>query len=151
MADKLTFKIESEATLRDVMMNVWQKVCQGIKAGPVIVELGREKRTLDQNAKMWPMLTDLSKQKEWAGEMRSPEDWKDVCTALFEKQKVVPGIDGGFVALGARTKKYDKKKFSEFIECLYWIGQEFEIKWSEKSLKAYEQWGEDAYSKGINK
>jgi len=141
MSKKLTFKIATQEALRPVMASVWEAVCKGIAAGPVVVTLGREARTLDQNAKMWPMLQDLAEQKEWAGAMRSKEDWKDICTAHFERQNLVPGIDGGIVALGARTKEYDKKRFSEFIECMYWIGQEYEIKWSEKALSIYEQYG----------
>ena len=138
MSKKMVFTIQSKDTLRDIMMNVWEAVNKGIEAGPVVVELGRVKRSLDQNAKMWPMLQDLSQQKEWAGAMRSPDDWKDIATAHFEKQNLIPGIDGSFVALGARTKEYDKKKFAEFIELLYWIGQEYEVKWSEKALAIYE-------------
>ena len=140
MSKKPAFKIENKETLRDVMMRVWEAVNKGIEQGPVVVELGRVKRSLDQNAKMWPMLQDLSHQKEWAGAMRSPDDWKDIATAHFEKQSLIPGIDGSFIALGARTREYDKKKFSEFIELLYWIGQEYEIKWSEKALAAYEEY-----------
>ena len=51
-------------------------------------------RTLDQNSRLWAMLTELSRQVEWYGQRLRPEEWKDVMTAALKKQRAVPGIDG---------------------------------------------------------
>ena len=88
-------------------------------------------RTLEQNSKLWPMLGDVSKQVEWYGQYLSDEEWKDVFTAALKRQKVVPGIDGGFVVCGQRTSKMGKKEFSELIELIYAFGTERNVKWSE--------------------
>jgi len=58
-------------------------------------------RSTEQNARMWAMLTDVSRQVVWYGQKLQPEEWKDVFSASLNRQKVVPGIDGGFVVLGA--------------------------------------------------
>ena len=52
----------------------------------------------------WAMLTDISNQVDWYGQKLTPEEWKEVFTAAMKKQKVVPGIDGGFVVCGSSTK-----------------------------------------------
>lgn len=137
-----TFTIRSQETLRPIMLEVWQTVNKGFQAGPVVIELKREKRTLDQNSKLWPMLSDVSEQVEWYGEYLTKEDWKDVLTAAYKRQKAVPGIDGGFVVLGARTSKMNKAEFSELIELIYAFGADHDVKWSEKALSDYEQYRE---------
>jgi hypothetical protein len=141
MSKKKTYRITA-SNFSVIIQEVREMIHNGLAGGDVIVELGREKRSLDQNAKMWPMLTDISKQTVYHGMKFIPDEWKDICTAGFEEQKLVPGINGGFVAIGAKTSKYNKQKFSEFIEYLYWWGQENEVKWSDKSLAIYEQYGQ---------
>ena len=89
-------------------------------------------RNLDQNAKMWAMLTDISKQVNWYGQYLHPEEWKDVLTAALKKQKVVPGIEGGFVAIGARTSQMSKKEMMDVITLAYAFGNEHGVVWTEK-------------------
>jgi hypothetical protein len=76
----------------------------------------KQKRSLDQNAKLWACLTDISRQVDWYGEKLTPDDWKTMLTASLRKQKAVPGIDGGFVVLGLSTSKMTKEEMSELLE-----------------------------------
>ena len=80
------------------------------------VEVKAAKRTLPQNDRMWAALTDISNQVDWYGEKLSAEDWKHLITASLKKQRVVPGIDGGLVALGCSTSKMTKEEMSELLE-----------------------------------
>lgn len=73
-------------------------------------------RSLDQNALLWPWLQSISKGVDWYGSKLTDEEWKDVLTAAMKKEKVVPGINGGFVVLGQRTSKMNKQDFSELLE-----------------------------------
>jgi hypothetical protein len=84
-------------------------------------ELVDDPRTLAQNRLMWALLNDVSAQLIWGGEYRDPEDWKCAfMKALGVKLKFMPAIDGnGVVALGYRSSKLDKEKFSELIETIY--------------------------------
>lgn len=76
-------------------------------------------RNLEQNAKLWAMLSDVSEQLPWYGRRLRPEDWKHVFTASLRKLEVVPNIDGtGFVALGMSTSQMSKREFSELIELI---------------------------------
>lgn len=113
---------------------VWDMIKRGVAGGkPVVVKLERKKRTVDQNAKMWSMLTEVSKQVDWYGEKLSPEDWKHVFTASLSKQRAVPGIDGGFVILGKATSKMTKAQIADLIELIYAFGAEHEVQFNDQS------------------
>jgi hypothetical protein len=88
------------------------------------VTISEPTRTLEQNALMWPLLACLSSQVVWYGVKMSDEDWKDLLTASLRKQRSAPGIDGGFVVFGERTKTYSKAQFSELIELIMAFGAE---------------------------
>lgn len=96
-----------------------------------VVRIGEATRSLDQNAKLWPMLTDISRQVDWYGQKLSEDDWKSVFTAGLKKAKVVPGLDGGFVVCGLSSSKMGKSEFSELIELILAFGAEHDVVWSE--------------------
>jgi hypothetical protein len=97
----------------------------------VVIRPHKSKRSLDQNAKMWAMLSDVSRQVEWYGRHLSPEDWKDVFTAALKRLDVVPGIEGGFVVIGAHTSKMSVQEMADMIECIYAFGSERDVVWTE--------------------
>lgn len=107
--------------------------CREVLAAPAgyAVTIGDATRTADQNAKLWPMLHDVAQQVEWYGNRLSEDEWKDVFSAALKKQKVVPGLDGGFVVCGQRTSKMGKREFGELIELIYAFGAEHGVAWSE--------------------
>jgi len=135
-----TAKIESMADLPKAVSWFMTMVQRGLEGGPVVAILDREKRSLEQNSKLWPMLSDVSRQVDWYGEKLSTDDWKQVFSAAWKKQKAVPGIDGGFVVCGVSTSKINKKDFSELIEIIYAFGADHGVRWSEPSLKSFEQY-----------
>lgn len=88
-------------------------------------------RTGDQNARLWAMLTELSEQVVWHGQRLSKEEWKDVMTAGLKRQKVVPGMDGGFVVLGSSTSRMSKAEVSELMELIAAFGAERGVEFAE--------------------
>lgn len=121
---------------------VLENATKGLQAGAVVITLGRETRSTDQNSRLWPSLQDVASQVDWYGNKLSKEDWKDVFSAAWKRQNVVPGLDGGFVVMGIRTSKMSKAEFSELLEIIYAFGAEKNVKWSEKSLEVYESYRE---------
>lgn len=102
------------------------------------VEIRQRTRSLDANAKMWAMLTDVSRQIMWPinGQMGrlSPEDWKSIITAsLSQENRMAAGIRGGFVMLGKSTSRMTIKEMSDVIEFLYAFGADRDVIWSEPS------------------
>lgn len=92
--------------------------------------MAQSKRSLEQNALLWPLLTDVSAQVVWYGEKLTKDEWKDVFTASLKKQRVVPGIDGGFVVCGQRTSTMSVADFSELIELINAFGAQQGVRFS---------------------
>ena len=99
------------------------------------VEFRAPRRSTDQNALMWSLLTQISKQLEWCGKKRSPDDWKDLTTAALRSAEFVPGITPGTVVpLGMRTSQMSSAEISELIESLYAFGAERGVHFRELEL-----------------
>ncbi len=90
----------------------------------MVVTIEEPTRTIEQNAKLWAMLNEVSKQVDWYGNKLSDEDWKHVFTAALKKQKVVPGLDGGFVVCGSSTRAMSTKDIAELIELIQAFGSQ---------------------------
>ena len=101
-----------------------QRAIDAVRSAPegYRVEIRQQTRTLEQNARMWAMLGEIADQVVWYGQKLTSEEWKDVLTAGLKRQKVVPGIDGGFVVIGARTSKMTRTEMSELTEFAYAFG-----------------------------
>lgn len=91
---------------------------------PLVIEVKEKTRSLDQNAKLWATLTDISEQIEWYGKKLSPEDWKHIFSASLSKQEVVPGLDGDFIVLGKSTSKMTITQMRDLIELAQAFGAE---------------------------
>lgn len=96
------------------------------------VTVAEPKRTLDQNARLWALLGDVSAQVEWYGKRLSSEDWKHVFSSALKKMDVVPNLDGtGFVALGLSTSRMSKRELGDLMTLIEAFGAERGVKWSE--------------------
>ena len=77
---------------------------------------------------MWANLEDIAQQVIWYGQKLDKQEWKDVLTAGLKKQKIVPGIEGGFVVIGARTSKMSVAEMNELIELAVMFGAQQGVK-----------------------
>ena len=109
--------------------------CREILAAPegYVVTLAEPTRSLDQNSLLWPLLTEVSKQVDWYGNKLTAGEWKDVFSASLKRQKVVPGLDGGFVVCGQSTSRMSKREFSDLVELIYAFGAERGVVFSGQS------------------
>jgi hypothetical protein len=131
MSDKQMFRLVTP-TARQMASRACINAPEGF-----VCEIKPRTRSLDSNAKMWAMLTDIAKQVNWHGQHLTNEEWKDVLTAALKQQKVVPGLEGGFVVIGARTRNMTVREMSELIELAYAFGAERDVKWSEPADQGY--------------
>ena len=100
---------------------------------PYVVEVKPLTRTIDQNAKLWAALTDISEQVNWHGNKLSNEDWKHIFSASLSQQRVVPNIDGnGFVVLGKSTSKMSVAEMSDMIELIQAFGAQYGVKFKDE-------------------
>lgn len=87
-------------------------------------------RSLEQNARLWAMLAEISSQVDWYGQKLTSEEWKDVFSAALKRTKVVPGLDGGFVVCGQSTSKMTRAEMSEMQTLMEAFGAEKGVRFS---------------------
>lgn len=104
-----------------------------IDAAPVnaVVTVKPEKRSQDQNAKMWAMLTDVSMAKPECRE-HIPEVWKELFMhALGYAARFEIGLDGQPFPCGFKSSRLTKQQMSDLIEFIYEYGARHQIRWTE--------------------
>lgn len=107
---------------------------QLIDKAPVdgIVTISAAKRTDDQNAKMWAMLSDISRSHP-EDRRHIPEVWKCIfMAALGYEVMFAIGLNNNPFPGGFKTSKLTKAQMSDLIEFMYAYGSEHNVKWSEK-------------------
>jgi len=111
---------------------------EAIKTAPAgfVVTVGEPTRSLDQNARLWALLKDISEQVDWYGKRLTPTDWKHVFSASLKKLTVVPNLDGtGFVALGMATSRMSKRELGDLMELISAFGAERGVVWTEPEME----------------
>lgn len=102
------------------------------------LEFKAPRRTLDQNAKMWAMLTEIATQKEHCGRKYPAETWKSLFLhALGREMQFVPALDGHtFLPLGQRSSDLTKAEMSDLIELMSAWGAENGVVFREDTADA---------------
>jgi NinB protein len=107
-----------------------EQLCELVRRAPAgtRVDFTTSQRSLEQNARMWAMLTDVSRQLVWYGRPLSTADWKLIfMDALVREKKaelrVAPNIDGsGFVPLGRSSSSLTKREMGDLMELIAAFG-----------------------------
>jgi len=99
------------------------------------VEFKNSKRTVDQNSRMWAMLTDVACQVPWHGQWLRSDDWKLIfLDALKRELRVVPALDGrGMVNLGRSSSDLTKAEMSGLMELIAAFGAERGVVFGDQS------------------
>lgn len=89
-------------------------------------------RSLAQNDRLWPMLRAIAHQVIWHGQRLNEWEWKDIFSAAMQRQKVVPGLEGGFVVLGTHTSRMTTEEMSDLQELIAAFGAEHGVEFDER-------------------
>jgi hypothetical protein len=96
-----------------------------------IAEVREPTRTLDQNDKMWAMLTDISVAMP-EGRRHTPDDWKCIfMNACGWEVQFLEGLDGRPFPQGFRSSKLTKSQMGDLINFIQAYGDEHGVRWSE--------------------
>lgn len=129
MTDRLRLTLYSAQQGHAAWVDAWRWAKAMLIAGHrLTLEIRKATRSSEQNARMWAMLGEIAKQVTWHGQKLDAEEWKDMATAALKRQRVVPGIDGGFVVLGQRTSKMTVGEMTELIEFLEAFGAQHGVR-----------------------
>ena len=72
MSDKQTFFLINPQVKQNAMLAI------KMASEDMICEIKKKTRSLEQNAKMWAMLAEVSDQVNWYGNKLTSDEWKDV-------------------------------------------------------------------------
>lgn len=88
------------------------------------IEFKAAKRSLDQNSRMWAMLTEVARQVEWHGVKLRPDDWKLIfLDGLKRELRLVPNLDGtAFVNLGRSSSDLTKTEMGDLMTLIEMFG-----------------------------
>ena len=97
------------------------------------VEFKRVKRSTEQNARMWAMLTDVASQLKWHGERYTPDDWKLLFLDAYKREvRMAPTLDGaGLVNLGRSSSDLSKEEMSDLMELIAAFGANHGVRFHE--------------------
>ena len=96
-----------------------------------VVNIRPEKRTLDQNAKMWAMISDVSRAKP-EDRCHTPEVWKALFMhACGHETQFEQGLDGRPFPVGFSSSRLSKVEMIELIEFIYAYGAQHGVMWNE--------------------
>lgn len=129
---------EATQAHKAIMTQVWPMLKATLTAGRrMVLTLKPETRSLKENALLHALLTQISKQKDWAGQKRDVETWKRLITAAWcrargEHVEMLPALDGhGVDIVFRRTSQLTRAECSELIEFLYAWGAQVGIVFDE--------------------
>jgi hypothetical protein len=101
-----------------------------------VVVIRESKRTVDQNDKMWSMISDISRAKP-DGWTHTPETWKCLFMhACGWATQFEMGLNGQPFPVGFRSSRLTKAEMSDLIEFIYSYGAEKGVVWSEPEARA---------------
>lgn len=101
-----------------------------------VVTIREQTRSLDQSAKMWAMLSDVSRSKP-QGRRHTAEVWKELMLhACGHATQFETGLDGQPFPVGFRSSKLTKAQMSELLEFIASWGSENGVVWSDEYRSA---------------
>lgn len=95
-----------------------------------VVNISPPKRTSDQNAKLWAMLSDVSRAKP-EDRCHTPDVWKHLfMSACGHEVQFLMGLDGNPFPAGFRSSRLTKEEMAELISFIDAWGTERGVVWS---------------------
>jgi hypothetical protein len=101
-----------------------------------VATIAEQARTMEQNDRMWAMLTDISVAMP-QGRRHTPDDWKAIfMNACGWECQFLEGLDGRPFPQGCRSSKLTKSQMSTLMNFIQAYGDENGVRWSEPERDA---------------
>jgi hypothetical protein len=100
-----------------------------------VLNIREATRTNDQNAKLWAMLSDVSRAKP-QDRRATPDVWKALfMNACGHAVQFEVGLDARPFPVGFRSSRLNKGQMSELIEFIYAYGAENGVIWTDEAAQ----------------
>ena len=115
MSEKRTYKLVSD----QVRAHCIDEIARAPLGKVVIVQ--DPTRSLEANARLHAMLTDIARQAKYMGKPRSVEVWKGIFVsgwsiATGQNPEIIPGLEGEFIAIRESTATMSGKRLASVME-----------------------------------
>lgn len=101
-----------------------------------VVTVKEQRRTGEQNDKLWAMLTDVSRAKP-DGRSATPEVWKCLFMQAFGHEvQFEMGLDGRPFPVGHQSSRLSKSQMADLITFISEYGDRHGVRWSDKMEQA---------------
>lgn len=98
-----------------------------------VVNIREATRNADQNAKMWAMLSDISRVKP-DGRKHTPEVWKALFMhALGYETRFEMGLNGEPFPVGFRSSRLSVSQMADLITFISEYGDRHSVRWSDQN------------------
>jgi hypothetical protein len=95
-----------------------------------VVNIQAARRSNEQSAKMWAMISDISRAKP-EGRTHSPDVWKSLfMSACGHAVQFENGLNGQPFPVGFRSSRLTKEQMGDLIECITEYGARHGVAWS---------------------
>jgi hypothetical protein len=96
-----------------------------------VLNVREAKRTLDQNAKMWAMLSDISRAAP-EGRKWTTDVWKAAFMHFLGHEILwQPGLGGDPFPAGFRSSRLNKEQMADLITCIQEYGDRHGVHWQD--------------------
>jgi hypothetical protein len=96
------------------------------------IEFKQTKRTLDQNSKLWVLLTEIARQATLHDRKFTPDQWKIIfMRALGKEVELLPALEGDDFIPIFRSSDLSKDEMSSLIELIMAWGAENNIQFND--------------------
>jgi hypothetical protein len=97
-----------------------------------VVKISPEQRSLDQNNKMWAMISDVSRQHQRIGIMYQKYGKQSLWLLVGMRCSLKTAWTISHFPIGFRSSNLSKAQMADLIEYMYFYGSKHDIKWSEE-------------------
>lgn len=138
---KAKFQLISEQVKRNAVEFILNIPASTVK--PMIVEVKPKSRSLDQNAKLHAMFSDIAASKLlFAGKQRSAEEWKVILIsghsiATGGQGEVIAGIEGELICIRESSAGMSVSRMASLIEYVAAYGSEHGVNFRDVAYDQY--------------
>ena len=132
--EKITLQLTDAQSGYQAIRHAWTWAKPLLLAGHRLqLEIRPQTRSLEANARLHAMLSDVARQQTWAGQKLTIDQWKRLFTSAWlrargESVQVMPAIDGnGIDVIYERTSKMSGAQVSELMEYIAAWGAEHDV------------------------
>ncbi|MCP5078973.1 MAG: hypothetical protein GY951_13070 [Psychromonas sp.] len=145
------FKIQNLENLT-LLNPIGEYIAKKILEGPIEIEIKKPSKKREQENKYNAMIGDISKTVKVCGLNYTKEQWKALLVHGYEQERLQMGEplthpgqtvlslkDSTPITIRASTREFNVKEGADFIEYLYSEGIDMGAKFSDPSMRHYEE------------